>query len=198
VKWDSVQIKYLDFTATSDALAKSTVDAAFVVSGAPVLAIEDLAGRIPIRLVPISGPPADKLAQVFPFYTRGVIPGGSYGAAQTPVETIDVGSVLIGRSSMDPELAYGIVRALWHERNAPLFKAGHPRGQFMDKALAAQDIGVPILRGADRYYIQNGLMDPASAPVPQAPAAKSPTKAEAEPPPVRHTLRELISLFSTS
>lgn len=198
VKWDSVQIKYVDFAGNADALTKDTVDAIFLVSGAPVLALEDLAARTPIRLVPISGPAADKLAQVFPFYTRGVIPGGTYGAGQTPVETIDVGSVLVGRSTMDPELAYGIVRALWHERNAPRFKAGHPRGQFMDKNLAAQDIGVPILRGADRYYVQNGLMDPAAVSAPQAPAAKPPTKAEIQTRPVRHTLRELISLFSAS
>jgi TRAP transporter TAXI family solute receptor len=90
VKWDSVQMKYLDFAVTSDALSKNTVDAAFLVSGAPVLALEDLAGRLPIRLVPIAGPAADKLAQVFPFYSRGVIPSGTYGAAQPPVETIDV------------------------------------------------------------------------------------------------------------
>jgi len=32
-------------------------------------------------------------SNVFPFYTRGVIPGGSYGATQTPVETLDVGSL---------------------------------------------------------------------------------------------------------
>ena len=196
VKWDSVQIKYLEFAAAGDALSKNALDAVFLVSGAPVLALEDLANRMPIRLVSISGPPADKLVQVLPFYTRGVIPAGSYGPAQTPVETIDVGSVLVGRANMDPELAYGIVRALWHERNAPLFKAGHPRGQFMDKNLAAQSIGVPILRGADRYYVQNGLMDPAAVSAPQAPAAKPPTKAEAMP--IRHTLRELISLFSAS
>lgn len=199
VKWDSVQIKYVEFAATADALAKDTIDAAFMVSGAPVLALEDLASRTPIRLVPISGPAADKLAQVFPFYTRGVIPGGTYGATQTPVETIDVGSVLVGRSGMDPELAYGIVRALWHERNAQRFKAGHPRGQFMDKNLAAQDIGVPILRGADRYYVQNGLMDPGAANMPQTPALpKAPTKAALEPAPIRNTLHQLISLFSAS
>jgi TRAP transporter TAXI family solute receptor len=200
VKWDSVQMKYLDFTVTNDALSKNTVDAVFVVSGAPVLALEDLAGRIPIRIVPIAGPPADKLAQVFPFYSRGIIPAGTYGANQPPVETIDVGSVLVGRSTMDPELAYGIVRAIWHERNAPLFKAGHPRGQFMDKTLAAQDIGVPIMKGADRYYIQNGLMDSSPATPLQAPAIKPPAKAVLETGvrPIRHTLRQLISLFSAS
>jgi hypothetical protein len=68
----------------------------------------------------------------------------------------------------------------------------------MDKTLAAQDIGVPIMKGADRYYIQNGLMD---TPPPASPVAvKPPAKAELETQvrPIRNTLRELISLFSAS
>ncbi len=177
VKWDTVQLKNIDVVASSDALAKGNIDAAFLVSGAPVNALEDLAGRMPIRLVPISGPTAEKLVQVFPFYSRGVIPPGLYGQSQTAVETIDVGSVLVARANMDPQLGYGIARALWHDRNAPLFQAGHPRGKLMDKTLAAQDIGVPVLKGADRYYIENGLMAPpaGSADAVRPPAAKAET-----------------------
>ncbi|MGZ6243764.1 MAG: TAXI family TRAP transporter solute-binding subunit [Candidatus Binataceae bacterium] len=175
VKWDTVKLQNIDFIATSEALAKGTIDAAFLISGAPVLALEDLAGRMPIRLVPISGPTAEKLVQVFPFYSRGVIPPGLYGQTQTAVETIDVGSVLVARANMDPQLGYGIARALWHDRNAPLFQAGHPRGKLMDKALAAQDIGVPVLKGADRFYIENGLMAPPAGATDAArpPAAKA-------------------------
>lgn len=177
VKWTGVQMKYMAFSAMPEAFASGAVDAAFIVSGAPTLAVEDVASRIPIRLVPITGPAADKLVQVFPFYSKGVIPAGTY-AGQSAVETIDVGSVLVSRDTMDPDLAYGIVRAIWHERNIPLFQAGHPRGKVMERAAAAQDFGVPVQSGADRYYVQNGLMDPAAAvPPPKAPV-KAPAKAE--------------------
>lgn len=177
VKWNSVQMKYMAFSAMPEAFASGAVDAAFIVSGAPTLAVEDVASRVPIRLVPLSGPTADKLAQVFPFYSKGVIPAGTY-AGQPAVETIDVGSVLLSRDTMDPELAYGIVRAIWHERNIPLFQAGHPRGKVMSRAAAALDFGVPVQSGADRYYVQNGLMDPAATvPPPKAPV-KPPAKAE--------------------
>ena len=179
VKWRGVQMKYMDFAAMADAFAKNTIDAAFMVSGAPTLAVEDISARTPIKLVPISGPVAEKLAQVFPSYSRGVIPAGTY-AGQPAVETLDVGAVLVSRDTMDPELAYGVVRAIWHERNVALFHAGHPRGKLMDKALAARDLGIPIQTGADRYYIQNNLMDPAAlVPPPKAPpAAKPPSKVE--------------------
>ncbi|MSO72683.1 MAG: TAXI family TRAP transporter solute-binding subunit [Rhodospirillaceae bacterium] len=178
VKWASVQMKAMEYSAVPEAFAKGTVDAAFIVSGAPTLAVEDVAVRTPIRLLPISGPTAEKLAQVFPFYSRGMIPAGTY-PGQPAVETLEVGSVLLSRDTMDPELAYGIVRAIWHERNIPLFQAGHPRGKLMERGIAAFDIGVPIQTGADRYYVQNGLMDPAAIVAPPAKVpAKPPAKVE--------------------
>lgn len=177
VKRAAVQIKHMEYAAVADAFAKSTIDAAFIVSGAPTLAVEDVAARTPIKLVPIAGPIAEKLTHAFPFYSLGVIPAGTY-AGQPAVETLDVAAVLVGRDTMDPELAFGIVRAIWHERNIPLFQAGHPRGKLMDKTQAARALGVPIQTGADRYYVQNGLMDPAAIVPPPAKAAKPPAKAE--------------------
>ena len=178
VKWSSLQMKYMSFTTMPEAFAKGEVDAAFVVSGAPALAVEEIAARTPIRVVPISGPIALKLAQIFPYYSRGTVPAGAY-EGQPAVETLDVSAVLVSRDTMDPELAYGIARAIWHERNIPLFQAGHPRGKLMDRARAATYLGVPIQTGADKYYVQNGLMDPtAIVPPPVKPAAKPPAKAE--------------------
>jgi TRAP transporter TAXI family solute receptor len=181
VKWNTVKFKYVDFALIAAGFAKNDFDAFFVVSGAPVLALEDLANRTPLRLVPINGPVAEKLAQVFPFYSRGMIPAGTYGLAD-PVETLDVGSVLVSRNTMTPELAYGIVRAIWHDRNVGLFQAGHPRGKYMDKNLAARNLVVPVTDGADRYYLLNNLMDPATVPPASVPAgspAKLPAKIQA-------------------
>lgn len=170
VKWNTVRMRSLALTDVTEALANEAVDAFFMVSGAPVLSLEDLAARVPISLVPIDGPTAQKLTHIFPFYTLGTIPADTYGD-HPDIATVDVGSVLVARDTMDPELAYGIVRAIWHERNVSLFRAGHPRGKLMDTALAARDIGVPVLAGADRYYIENELMDPPSV-TPEPPPVK--------------------------
>jgi len=179
VKWTTVQMKYMEFAAFARAFTEGTVDAAFIVSGAPTLAVEDVAGRTPIRLVPITGPTAEKLAQVFPFYSRGVIPANTY-PGQPAVETLDVSAVLVSRDTMNPDLAYGIVRAIWHERNIPLFHGGHPRGKLMDRSIAAHDFGVPIQTGADRYYVENSLMDATAIVPPPTPAKPAPSKPPAK------------------
>lgn len=174
VRWDSLQMRYYDFAAVTGALEKGEVDAFFMVSGAPVLALEDLASRTPIALVPIDGPVAEKLPKIFPYYSLGVIPARTYGD-HPAVPTVDVASVLVGRDTLSPDIAFGIVRAIWHDRNRPLFQKGHPRGQFMERALAARDMGVPIQRGADKYYVENGLMEPR----PETPASPGITTAPA-------------------
>jgi TRAP transporter TAXI family solute receptor len=171
VRWDSLQMRLYDFAAVTGALEKNEVDAFFMVSGAPVLALNDLASRTPISLVPIDGPIADKLPKIFPYYSQGIIPAKTYG--DTPaVPTLDVASVLVGRDTLSPDLAFGIARAIWHERTRPLFQKGHPRGQLMVRELAARDMGVPVLRGADRYYTEQGLMEPRPD-VPPAPGKPS-------------------------
>ena len=159
VRWSSVRMRYLDFTAIAGALASGDIDAMFMIGGAPVLALEDLARRVPIRVVPISGPVAAKLADVVPYYSLGMIPPGTYGAGEL-VPTLDVGSVLVARDTMKTDLAHGIAQAIWHERNTSLFRNGHPSGKLMDPALGAMGVDVPVHPGAARFYLTTGIYVP--------------------------------------
>jgi TRAP transporter TAXI family solute receptor len=152
----NTRFRYLGFTAIAEALASGKIDAMFIIGGAPVLALEDLSRRTPVKLVPITGTAATKLIESAPFYTLGVIPAGTYGAAKD-VPTLDVGSVLVARDTMSDELAFGIARALWHERNAALFQNGHPAGKLMDKKRAALGVTVPIHPGAARFYVSQAI-----------------------------------------
>ncbi|MBL8630415.1 MAG: TAXI family TRAP transporter solute-binding subunit [Rhodospirillaceae bacterium] len=157
VKSNTVNQQIMGLNEATTALKAGKIDAMFLVSGAPVLALQDLAQATELMLVPIAGPTAEKLTQAFPFYSLGKIPANTYG--QHPeISTLDVGTVLAVREDMDNDLGFGIARAIWHERNKALFEAGHPRGKLMDKALAVRTGGVPIQAGAVRYYLSQGLM----------------------------------------
>lgn len=176
LRLSSMRTQTLDVTKAAAALKDGKIDAMFLVSGAPVLALEDLSRSTPFELVPLDGPAATKLTQAFPFYTLGLIPANTYG--QHPqIATLDVSTLLVARDDLDGELATGIARAIWHDRNKALFEAGHPRGKLMDKALATRTGGVPVHPGAAKYYVANKLMDPgADAPPAEAPKAPAPSK----------------------
>lgn len=159
IKWASLRTQQLDITKAAAALKDGKIDAMFLVSGAPVLALQDLSRTTSFDVIPLDGEAAIKLTHAFPFYSLGSIPANTYG--QHPeVKTVDVGTVLISRDDLNTELGYGIAKAIWHERNRGLFEAGHPRGKLMDRLLAARTGGVPIQAGAARYYVASKIMDP--------------------------------------
>ena len=157
LKFSEMTLSNLDLEPSADALVAGDIDAFFLVSGAPALAIRDLAERIDLKFVPIDGPIASKLMKIFPFFELGVIPAGVYGNNPS-TETLDVGALLIVRDDMEDELAYGIANALWHSNTAPLLANGHPRARFMSLTNAAKGVGIKLHPGAVKYYIEQGML----------------------------------------
>lgn len=147
---------YLKPGTGAERVASGEIDAFFIVGGAPVGAVSDLAERRLIRLIPFVGPEADRLRTQHRFLTATVIPDGIYpGVLATP--TLGVGAELLVRGDVPDDLVYGITRALWHENTRRLLAEGHPRGKMIDPANAAANTSVPLHDGAVRYYREAGL-----------------------------------------
>ncbi|MCM8732750.1 TAXI family TRAP transporter solute-binding subunit [Azospirillum sp. A1-3] len=159
---------YLKPGMAADRLAKGELDGFFMVGGYPVAAVADVAARVPIRLVPLDGEPADRLLRTQRFYIEHEIPANAYpGSAPTP--TLSLGAELLTRADRDPDLIYGIVRALWHENTRRVLAEGHPQGRNFDPARAVANVSVPLHPGAERFYREAGLLgnaanEPARAP----------------------------------
>ena len=170
LRFSEMKMLNLDLEPSVAALVAGDIDAFFLVTGAPALAIQDLASRVELTFVPIDGPIAEKLAKIFPFFSLGQIPQGVYG--DNPfVPTLDVGAILIGRADMADDLAYGIARAIWHPNTAPLLANGHPRAKLMRLSRAATGFGFKLHPGARQYYVEQGVLP--ALPVDQEPSADS-------------------------
>ncbi|MEQ9112312.1 MAG: TAXI family TRAP transporter solute-binding subunit [Rhodospirillaceae bacterium] len=157
VRFEDMKFLNLNLEPSTGALVAGDIDAFFLVSGAPALAIQDLAERVPLSFIPIDGPIAEQLARIFPFYSMGTIPEGIYGD-NPPTKTLDVGAVLLVKDDMPNELAYGITRAIWHPNTVPLLANSHPRARLMDISRAIKGIGFQIHPGARQYYIERGTL----------------------------------------
>nr|WP_206692220.1 TAXI family TRAP transporter solute-binding subunit [Azospirillum sp. INR13] len=167
---------YLKPGMAADRLAKGELDGFFMVGGYPVSAVADVAARVPIRLVPLDGEPADRLLRTQRFYIEDEIPANAYpGSAPTP--TLSLGAELLTRADRDPNLIYGIVRALWHENTRRLLADGHPQGRNFDPARAVANVSVPLHPGAERYYREVGLLGNAANEENRAPASTPETGA---------------------
>ena len=92
------------------AMEKGELDAFFVFAGYPVAAINRLAGSSGAMLVPLSGPAVERIVKAHPYFSRGVIPNGTYGRGVIPAgtykgvgdtPTLEVGAQLVVRAGVD-------------------------------------------------------------------------------------------------
>ena len=154
---DDVQAYYLHPERASDAMLAGELDAFVFVGGVPLLAIEDLARRMPIRLLPFDGEAAQRLRRDLPFFTSAVFPENAYQGV-LPVPTVAVGAMWVTSAAVDADLIHGVTRALWHETTAALLAEGHPRGGAIQLDNALRGIPIPLHPGAAAYYEEVGLL----------------------------------------
>lgn len=142
---------------SADLLREGEIDAFFVVGGMPFPAIEDLAQRSEVLLLPIDGEQASDLVANHPFFVQAKIPDGIY--VHVPgVDTLSVGAQWLASAELDADLVYGITRALWHENTRRLLSGGSADGRRISMETALQGIAIPLHEGAARYYREIGML----------------------------------------
>jgi hypothetical protein len=145
-----------------DQLAAGNLDAYFMVGGPPIEAIVHTAATVGINLLPIFGPPAERIRNVHPFMTTMLIPEGLYSGV-TSTQTLGVAAQLVASAELDSELVYGITRALWQPNNRKVLDAGHPNGKVIQLSTALDGLLIPLHPGAARFYAEAGMTAPEGA-----------------------------------
>jgi TRAP transporter TAXI family solute receptor len=140
----------------SDLLSEGEIDALFVVGGVPVATITDLAERVPIQLLPISGTVGEEIKSFQPFFSEAVINAGEYSNVGH-TETVGLSTQWIVAAEADEELVYELTKAMWHERNLAHYQDGHPEGRRISLETALQRIAIPLHPGAARFYEEQGI-----------------------------------------
>ncbi len=138
-------------------MREGRLDAFFIVAGAPMSVLLSADRSDAISLVPIDGAPVDALLARLPFYSRTVIPDGTYpGVPDTP--TIAVGAQLLVRADLNDDLVYRLTRALWSDGTRAILDKGHAKGNQIRRERALDGISIPLHPGAERFYREQGMI----------------------------------------
>lgn len=146
--------QYLNFGDSAEALRDGKIDAAFVVAGAPTVAVVDLCATKGAYLVGLDDEHIAKLKELNGAYTECIIPAGTYDGIDTDTKTVAVKAIIIANGDVTDDEAYTIVSTIFE--NAADITTQHAKGAELDLNYAAE-CGLNYHPGAAKYFAEKGI-----------------------------------------
>ena len=150
-----IKAQYQDFGDSADALQDGKIDAAFVVAGAPTVAITTLATSKDTYLVSLDDEHIAKLQESSPYYSKYVIPADTYEGVPEAT-TVAVSAVIIARDDVSDADVYNIVSTIFENKDS----LAHDKAKELDLEFAASNTAVPYHPGAAAYFAEKGIEVP--------------------------------------
>ena len=138
-----------------DQLKDGKIDAAFIVAGAPTTAIMDLSTTKAAYLVSLDDAHIDELLAASPYYTKHVIPAGTYNGQDEDVTTVAVGAVILARDDVSEDAIYALTADIFD--NAPDLISSHAKYGELSTEFGASITSVPYHPGAAKYFAEKGF-----------------------------------------
>ena len=154
---NDISATYQSFGDSVDALQDGKIDAAFVVAGAPTVAVSTLATTHKVRLVSIDDEHIAKLLETSPYYSPYTIPASVYGTDED-CQTVAVGAVIIAKDDVSEDAAYDVVSTIFNDKDA--IAKSHDKGNELNLGFASSITTVPYHPGAARYFAEQGIEVP--------------------------------------
>ena len=150
VTYSDIDAQYLSFAEGASALKDGNVDVAVLTAGYPTASVQDIASQNPVRLLPVEEKIADDLIAQYPFYTKTVIPAGTYAGFDEEVSSVAVMAMLVAGPTVNADLGYSVTKAIFG--NLDRLQAAHAVGKQITKDTAKAGMSLPMNAGAERYF----------------------------------------------
>src|SRR6187397_1811594 len=152
-----IRPEYLKQVQSAEKFKDGSLDAYFQTTGYPQGTLAELAATNGFELLAIEGEQRDKIMAQYKFFAKDKIPDGVYKDVKG-VDTIAVGAQWTTTSKQPDDLVYEITKALWSDKTRAALDAGHAKGKAIQKATALEGVGIPLHKGAEKYYREAGLL----------------------------------------
>jgi TRAP transporter TAXI family solute receptor len=153
---DMSRVSYVSYTDAVSLMKDNNAQAFTLGTTVPASSIMDLASARDIQLVGIPDDKFQAIRQLNPGYTKLVIPAGSYPKQTQDVQTIGYATHLVARCDLDEKVVYDILKGM--VANKPDLAAIASAMKDLTPKMMAEDIGVPLHRGAQRFYKEVGAI----------------------------------------
>lgn len=150
ITYDDLDVRYLSFSEAAQNLKDGNIDAGFITAGFPTAAVQDISAQHDLVVVPVAHELVDKLIEDYPFYTKIVIPAGTYNTVDVDVETVAVKAMLGVSETLDEQLVYDMLSTLY--ANPERLEAAHAKGAMITKETGRDGMSIELHPGAARFF----------------------------------------------
>jgi TRAP transporter TAXI family solute receptor len=123
---------------------------------APASAVMDLASARDIRLVPVDDKTMGELKKMNPGYNKLIIKAGTYPKQDRDVPVIGYSTHLVVACDLPEDTVYRMTKAM--AANVPAMAAVVKAMEGLTPKDMAVDIGVPLHKGAAKFYKEAGAL----------------------------------------
>lgn len=157
--WDKIEPIYQTFEEAAQSLVLGQVDAEFTVIAYPAPAINQIAVKTPVRLIPVPDDVIQKLHdQGYPFYVKVIIPKGIYNGMEEDVQTIAVKATSVVHKDVPEDVVYEMTKILYESIDD--LATAHQVAKQIDINHAFEGLMIPLHPGAIKYYEEQGIKVP--------------------------------------
>ena len=115
----------------------------------------------PLIWSPLKRNKIKELTKTFPFYSRIVIPKGTYKGQEKDAPTITTMAQWVVDANVPDEVVYQLTKALWESGAAKMAQA-HAKGKDVQLKTALAGMAIPLHPGAEKYYKEAGVIKDAA------------------------------------
>ncbi len=148
---------YQDFGESADSLEDGSIEAAFIVAGAPTQAITYLSSHDDFYLLGIDEDHINDLIALSPYYTEDTISADVYGLDEDTT-TVAVDAILVTSNDVSDDDVYNIISGIFD--NIDEISEQYEKGEELNLDFASSVTGVPYHASAAKYFEQQGISVP--------------------------------------
>ena len=136
-----------DFTQAADQIRDGDVDAAFVVGGWPVGAVEELATTADIEILNMADDERQAARDDAEWFADDTIPGGTYEGIGDDVDTVSVQAMIATREEYSADIVEDVTTAIFDNLDRLSIKS-----DFISVETAQDGMPIDLHEGAARYF----------------------------------------------
>lgn len=153
---DMGRVSYVSYTDAVSLMKDNNAQAFTLGTTVPASAIMDLASARDIKLISIPDDKFQAMRKLNPGYTKLTIPAGSYPKQTADVQTIGYATHVIARCDLEADAVYKVLKGMVDNKGDLAAIAKAMAGTT--PKMMAEDIGVPLHKGAEKFYKEAGVL----------------------------------------